>query len=170
LIVGELKNTINDEIEEKALTLLEKSDFDNYLKARKNYANTLKIEDELSRSLGREVVPGSDVPARGAAIMKRAVQSNADAGSKTLFKAVRDMTGIDLIQEANYADIAMRAVGDPRMNNLLESVGLLKMSRPAIAFKAAEKVVDKVTGSKLDKLVNYYNKSQGSSLKNIRTK
>jgi flagellar hook-basal body complex protein FliE len=165
IAVGRLKDVINNEIEAKASTLLNKTDFDNYLNAKRNYGNMVRIEGELSSSLGREVVPNTDVPSRGAAIMKRAVQSNADAGSKALFRAVKDITGVDLIQEANYADIAMRAVGDPRMNNLLESVGLLKnvAMSPTLAgktVKVGEAAFDKIRGNKLDRLIDYYNKAQ----------
>ena len=59
----------------------------------------------------------------------------------------------------------MRAVGDPRMNNLLESVGLLKnvMTSPTIVGKTTklgEAAFNKIRGSKLNRLIDYYNEVQ----------
>lgn len=166
IIVTELRNGINKELEIKASELLTPQDFSNYIKAKRDYANIKTIEEELSKALGREVIPGSDIASRGASIAKRMVQSNADAGSKALAVAVKKLTGIDLFKEANYAEIAMRAVGDARAESLLQQgvQGAISTGPKSAALGALQKSSKKlISGEKIDRLIDYYNRKQAKA-------
>lgn len=167
IVVGSIRDQINKELEQKAGELLTPRDYDNYIKAKRNYANIKNIEDELSKALGREVVQGSGIASRGASIAKRMVQSNADAGSKVLSDAVKKLTGYDLYKNANWAEIAMRKAGDARAESLLaQGVERAMTSGPKAALFGA--AVDKgkkvVAGDPLLRTVSFYNKAQGKTL------
>lgn len=145
----------------------------------RNYNNVQKIESQLSRRLGEITDKDKGTARMGASLMKSAVQSNSDRGSKALFDAVRKVTGIDLIKDAGYAETAMKAIGDSRVNDLLQDVGGIKqaVAAPGAAgkiLKGAEIAYDKLRGDRLDELIKYYNsvhnKAANSSAKKLGQK
>jgi hypothetical protein len=145
-----------------------------YQYANQNYSRLKKIEDYTNRALGQ--VSEDGVANKGASIMKSAIQSNMDNGKKAWFRAMKEITGIDLMQEAAYADIAMRAVDDERANNLLKSWGVtadqiasLAGGKAHVVMSAAKTIAkpgiriatgQNPFGDKLDRLVRYYNTQQ----------
>lgn len=88
-----------------------------YKKQNLEYAELKKAFDWLNKNLGAEV-------SKGGTLMKR-VFSPADAGTKKTFEVIRQMTGIDLVQEATFAKIAMELAGDARQASLLEQLNVL---------------------------------------------
>lgn len=162
VVIGRTRDRINELIEEKANRLLTPDDYKNYIGAKRDYANLSRFSDEINRIVGHEVVPGEGTASRGAAISKRLVQSNADAGAKVVFNYLRDLTGIDIPREAYYADIVMNAIGDSRGFGLLRQVTPYTFASPAgaaanIGVEAGKKLA---AGNKLDRLIDYYNAAQ----------
>lgn len=107
-VEGILKNitkTLNDQLKEIGGT--------KYKNLNINYSNTKKVFDVLNKGLG---VDGN----KGAALMKQLFSPNGTVPRK-LFRAIHDMTGIDLAEEASLAKYAMDRIGDVRQKSLLES-------------------------------------------------
>jgi hypothetical protein len=135
---------------------------------RRNYANLTEVSNEFSRRIGN--VLGEDgQPRMGASLLKSAVQSNSDRNSKALFSLVKQITGNDHYRGALNAQIAMQAVGDPRINDLLKSVGAIKdimsLNKEGILTKGAEGVLNAVRGNKLKQTLDYYNKYHTPNIK-----
>jgi hypothetical protein len=135
---------------------------DRYRQLNKDYANISKIEDRLSRGLSEVVDEATNQPKMGASLLKSAIVSNSDRGTKSLFNAVKNLTGVDLYREAAIAKTAMEAVGDPRINSLLKSIGVIEdiatKNKLGLTIAAAKKISGSVTGSKADQLLRFYNK------------
>ncbi len=160
-------NTVTEGIGKELVDMIDKKLSDalgpDFGIANKNYSRIKKIEDQLNKRLGEVVDPETGTVRHGASLMKSAVQSNADRGTKALFQAVKDITGYDLMQDALYAEIAMKGVNDPRMNSLLEAAGVaMKLGKGNVGVLAdlGKKAIDKLKGEKIYNLVNYYNKNQ----------
>lgn len=101
------------------------------------YSNRKRVFDNLNKALG---VEGN----KGAALMKQLFSPNGTA-SRKLFKAIKDYTGVDLVQEATLAKFAMENIGDVRQASLLEQV--LKgnaTSKQGLIGIAADKVLNKI--------------------------
>jgi hypothetical protein len=133
------------------------------------YGDLRDIETQLNARLGSIVDPETGTARHGASLMKSAIQSNADRGTKALFQRVKNYTGVDLIKDAGYAEMAMRGVGDSRINNLLTDIGEVKnVLHGGIAdkaFKIAGAAYNKIKGSPLDEMIDYYNKAQNKAPK-----
>lgn len=87
-----------------------------YIDLNQSYSAIVKLRDWLNRNLGPDAI-------RDGALMKR-VFSPSDAGTKRYFEEIKKLTGVDLIQEAWMAKLAMDAVNDPRSKSLLEEAGV----------------------------------------------
>jgi hypothetical protein len=83
-----------------------------YAKANAKYSYFIDTRDKLNKALGIDA-------SKGGSLMKR-VFSPTDGGTKQLFKEIRKLTGIDLIEEATLAKFAMEKAGDVRQKSLLE--------------------------------------------------
>jgi hypothetical protein len=133
-----------------------------YEKLSRDYANITTIENQLSRRLGEITDKEKGTARMGASLMKSAVQSNSDRGTKALFDQVRRLTGIDLVKEAGFAEMAMKAVGDSRINDLLQETGSINQAMKGGALDRALKItemgVNKIRGDKLDDLIRTYNR------------
>jgi hypothetical protein len=133
------------------------------------YGDLRDIETQLNARLGSIVDPETGTARHGASLMKSAIQSNADRGTKALFQRVKNYTGVDLIKDAGYAEMAMRGVGDSRINNLLTDIGEVKNALHGgiadKAFKIAGAAYNKIKGSPLDEMIDYYNKAQNKAPK-----
>lgn len=108
-----------------------------YTQVNISYANRRQVFDLLNKALGQE---GN----KGASLMKQLFSPSGTA-SRKLFKAVKDMTGIDLVEEATLAKFVMENIGDVRQASLLEQV--LKGqagSQSSLIGVAAEKILGKI--------------------------
>jgi len=108
-----------------------------YTTANDKYASFVEVRDKLNKLLG----PDGD---RAGSLMKR-VFSPSDAGTKSLFNKINELTGIDLIEDATFAKFVMENVGDARQASLLEEVikGRLP-SKSSFIQTAVEKTLGKV--------------------------
>ena len=127
-----------------------------FKEANKNFGQLKDDIEFLNRKFGQVVDKETGVTERGASLLKTALQSNSDKGTKAVLKRVQELTGIDLIKEAKFAQIAMEAVGDTRAKGLVGEVSKLGLIK-----KGAGKLLDLKRGSELDELINFYNKVQG---------
>lgn len=144
-----------------------------YAEANKKYAELLDIKSWLSKRLGEVVDPETGVTRHGASLMKSAVQSNADRGAKAQFERIRRLTGIDLFQDAKYAEISMLARGDERAFNMLkgiyESAGLA-MPNPFSKAKSLVSVVKSLaTKNPADEALEFYLSQQKTAVKNPKS-
>lgn len=85
-----------------------------YRQANEDYANVRTVYDALNKGLGIE---GN----KGSALMKQLFSPNGTM-ARNLFSQIKDLTGIDLVNEATLAKHAMETVGDSRQKNLLSDV------------------------------------------------
>jgi len=126
-----------------------------YKQARKEYAKYMKLQEVGDQLLGKDGIQGERI--KGAATVKRAIQSNSDAGSRQFLKELKNITGYDAIKEGDLALIAMENVGDYQGLSLLN---VLKEGKSGIINKALEAGQDFVVGNKatrVDKFVNKIN-------------
>lgn len=134
-----------------------------------NYERYTKLEDRLNRMLGQVTDNSTGVPQKGASAMKAALASNARGENKAVFELVKDITGIDIQRAAAKAEVAMKAVGDSRANDLLKEAGIISSAargdKIGIAAQIGRKGVEKFTGEKPDQLLRYYYKSQGRTIR-----
>lgn len=80
------------------------------------YSTMVDTRNELNSKLGKE-------GEKGGALMKR-VFSPSDANTKKLFADVKDLTGVDLINEATLARYVMETTGDSRQSSMLQQLNL----------------------------------------------
>ena len=111
-MVGELNGSLKDQLP------------DSYKNLNAKYADIVDVRNELNTKLGKE-------GEKGGALMKR-VFSPSDANTKQLFARVKEITGVDLIDEATVARYTMEASGDARQASLLEQLQLPKFSKEGI--------------------------------------
>jgi hypothetical protein len=101
------------------------------------YSEAKRVFDKLNKALGQDV-------SKGVSLMKR-VFSPTDGGTKKLFEQVRAITGIDLVEEATLAKLAMEIAGDARQASLLEQLNLLvKPSATNLIMAAGKKILQKL--------------------------
>jgi hypothetical protein len=74
-----------------------------------------------------------------------------------------------LMREAAKAEIAMKAVGDTRIDDLLKEMGIVRSAltgdKAGAILKAGERLWQMKTGDKVDQLLRYYYKAQGKAAK-----
>lgn len=88
-----------------------------YKELVKNYRLTSTFKSEANRLMGQNGLYNE--PIKGTALMKRAVESNSDAGARQFLKTLRDITGYDGIADATVAIKAMKDAGDSQGLSLL---------------------------------------------------
>jgi hypothetical protein len=124
------------------------------------FSNLKNIEDFFSRKLGRTIeTAGGEQAERGASLLKAALQSNSDRNTRALFQQVLDLTGIDLIKDAKFAEIAMRSVDDPRIKGLLEEISKTVPGKFGMAAGTAKKITD-IARKPLSKEIKDFAKKQ----------
>lgn len=111
---------------------------DAYKQANAEYSTKREIYDTLNKALGIE---GN----RGAALMKQLFSPSGTMPRK-LFTAIKEATGIDLVNEATLAKFAMESVGDARQASLLNEVlrGNVPLSKSGVVGKVLEYGVNKL--------------------------
>lgn len=132
-VEGIIKQTIGD-LNRKLKTI----GGEKYSLANTSYKKTKEIFDTLNKALGQE---GN----KGASLMKQLFSPNSTAPRK-LFEQVKELTGIDLVDEATLAKFVMENVGDVRQASLLEQVikGNIPSSSRGLIQIAAEKTIGKL--------------------------
>jgi hypothetical protein len=162
--------TMRGKIDDRLSSWAEENGFGKLNDLNKQYADLSDVTGQLNRRLGEVTDPTTGQTRMGASLMKSAVMSNSDRGSKALFDRVKAYTGKDLVKEALYAKIAMDAVGDARATDLLHSMAETKDFVKGIAehptimgavAKIGEAGLNAVRGDRLTQMINYYNKVQG---------
>jgi hypothetical protein len=108
-----------------------------YRDINSQYAKIIGVRNDLNKLLG----PKGN---RGGSLMKR-VFSPSDAGTKKLFALVKEITGVDLVDEATLAKFAMENAGDARQSSLLEEVIRGRVpSKASFIEAAARKTIGKL--------------------------
>lgn len=111
-LVGKLNNSLKSELPES------------YSKVNSEYSKLLNVRNELNSKLGKE-------GEKGGSLMKR-VFSPSDANTKQLFDQVKELTGVDLVDEATLARMMMEITGDTRQASLLQQLDLPKMTKSGV--------------------------------------
>jgi len=93
---------------------------ESYRNLNSKYSDLIDTRNELNLKLGAE-------GEKGGSLMKR-VFSPSDANTKKLFADVKDITGIDLIDEATIARYVMEVTGDARQASMLQQLQLPNLS------------------------------------------
>ncbi len=139
-------------------------------KSNKRYSELTELINNFQKRLGEVVDPKTGQTRMAAGFLKSALMSNSDRGSKAMFEQIRKETGINLIKEAHYAQMAMEAVNDPRITDLLKEVGGIGKTAAAVGIagkvvKKARQITGKEGKTKLDEMIEFYNKQQGKQFK-----
>lgn len=83
-----------------------------YAEANAKYRELMDISDELNKRLGER-------GKHGGSLMK-SVFSPADRNTKKMFEKIKGLTGMNLVEDAELAKLAMQISGDERSMSLLE--------------------------------------------------
>ena len=116
------------------------------------YAKTSQFAKEAKRLLGQEGLYGDSI--KGAATVKRAIQSNSDAGARQFLKTLRDITGYDAIKEGDIALKAMQDVGDYQGLSLLGVLNEVKGGLPETIKNIAKKTLTPKESTRVKKYIN----------------
>jgi len=122
-----------------------------YKAARKEYAKFMRLQETGDRLLGKDGLQGERI--KGASTVKRAIQSNSDAGARQFLKELQRVTGYDAIKEGDLALTAMENVGDYQGLSLLN---VLKEGKSGLINKALEAGQNLLVGdnaSRVDKFI-----------------
>lgn len=103
-----------------------------YTKANAKFAHFIDVRDKLNKALGDEGV-------RGASLMKQLFSPSGEA-PRRLFRQIKELTGIDLVEEATLAKFVMENVGDARQASLLEEVIKGQVGSPTSFIEKAAKI------------------------------
>jgi len=124
-----------------------------YAGLRKQYAEHLTLQDIGDALLGKEGAYGDRI--KGAATVKRAIQSNSDAGARQFLVKLRELTGYDAIKEGDVALTAMDLVGDYQGLSLLN---VLNEGKGGVIKQVLEKLRDIAVGSDKKRVEEYIKK------------
>lgn len=124
-----------------------------YKSLRQKYAEYIKLQDIGDALLGKDGALGERI--KGAATVKRAIQSNSDAGARQFLTKLKEITGYDAIKEGDIALTAMDLVGDYQGLSLLN---ILNEGKPGIIKGVLEKLRDIVVGTDKKRIEEYIKK------------
>lgn len=124
-----------------------------YRGLRQQYSTYKKLDEIGDMLLGKDGALGQRI--KGAATVKRAIQSNSDAGARQFLTKLKELTGYDAIKEGDLALTAMKNVGDYQGLSLLNIVqeGKLGLINRALNFAQ-----DKIVGNKATRVKNFIRK------------
>ena len=114
---------------------------DSYRTLNNKYAKMIETRNELNNKLGND-------GEKGGVLMKR-VFSPSDANTKKLFADVKEITGVDLVDEATVARFVMEAVGDSRQASILQQLQLPPLSQRGIIDFVLEKITSSINTPKV---------------------
>lgn len=124
-----------------------------YRALRKDYAQHIQLQEIGDALLGKEGAYGERI--KGAATIKRAIQSNSDAGARQFLTKLKEVTGYDAIKEGDVALTAMDLVGDYQGLSLLN---VLNEGKGGVAKRILEKLRDILVGSDKKRVEEYIKK------------
>jgi hypothetical protein len=124
-----------------------------YRDLRARYSVYKKLDEIGDSLLGKDGALGERI--KGSSIIKRAIQSNSDAGSRQFLIKLRELTGYDAIKEGDIALTAMENVGDYQGLSLLN---ILKEGKTGVVNKALEFIRNKTVGNNEERVKKYIRK------------
>ncbi len=124
-----------------------------YRKLRSDYRVYKQLDEIGDRLLGKEGALGDRV--KGAATVKRAIQSNSDAGARQFLAKLKELTGYDAIKEGDIALTAMESVGDYQGLSLLN---IVREGKSGLINRGLEFLRDKAVGTNEERIRNYIQK------------
>lgn len=124
-----------------------------YRSLRTKYSVFKKLDEIGNTLLGKDGALGERI--KGSALIKRAIQSNSDAGARQFLIKLRELTGYDAIKEGDLALTAMELVGDYQGLSLLN---IIKEGKGGVINKLLEKGQDLLVGNKEKRVNRYINK------------
>ncbi len=124
-----------------------------YKTLRRQYAEHLQLQDIGDALMGKEGALGERI--KGAATVKRAIQSNSDAGARQFLTKLKEITGYDAIKEGDVALTAMENVGDYQGLSLLN---IINEGKGGLFKRAVEKVRDVLVGTDKERVEKYIKK------------
>lgn len=124
-----------------------------YKNLRSKYSTFKKLDEIGNSLLGKDGALGERI--KGAALIKRAIQSNSDAGARQFLVKLRELTGYDAIKEGDLALTAMESVGDYQGLSLLN---IINKGKSGAAQALLEKGQDLIVGNKATRVKRYINK------------
>jgi hypothetical protein len=141
-------NTVNTQIE-RAINTIKNETVDAvsmkdklYRGLRQKYAQYIKLQEIGDMLLGKEGALGQRI--KGSATVKRAIQSNSDAGARQFLTALKEITGYDAIKDGDLALIAMENAGDYQGLSLLN---IIKEGSEGVKNKAIKMLEDRIIGT-----------------------
>lgn len=104
-----------------------------YITANADYQSLNSTYYKLNKMLGES---GS----KGGSLMKK-VFSPTDSGTKKMFSDIKNITGIDLANEAVLAKFTMEVIGDSRQTNILNELATTGLKETGLTGWFAEKAI-----------------------------
>lgn len=124
-----------------------------YRNLRTQY-RTYKQLDEIGNSLlGKEGALGQRI--KGASLIKRAIQSNSDAGARQFLIKLKELTGYDAIKEGDLALTAMENAGDYQGLSLLN---IVKEGKSGLINRGLEWARNRTVGNNVERVKKYIKK------------
>lgn len=121
-----------------------------YRNLRSQYRTYKQLDEIGDALLGKDGALGQRI--KGAATVKRAIQSNSDAGARQFLAKLKELTGYDAIKEGDIALTAMENVGDYQGLSLLN---IIKEGKTGLINRGLEKLRDKVVGTNAERVKKY---------------
>lgn len=124
-----------------------------YRNLRSQYRTYKQLDEIGDRLMGKEGALGEKV--KGAATVKRAIQSNSDAGARQFLIKLKELTGYDAIREGDIALTAMENAGDYQGLSLLN---IVREGKSGLINRGLEYLRDKAVGTNAERVLKYIRK------------
>lgn len=151
--------TVNSQIE-KAVNAIKNETVDAvaskdkvYRNLRQKYAEYIKLQEIGDMLMGKEGALGQRI--KGSATVKRAIQSNSDAGARQFLTKLKEVTGYDAIKEGDLALTAMEGAGDYQGLSLLDVV---REGKSGAINKILGAVEEKIVGTPQERIKKFIKK------------
>lgn len=136
-----------------------------YKNLRIEYAKHIQLQDIGDALLGKDGAMGERI--KGAATVKRAIQSNSDAGARQFLARLKEVTGYDAIKEGDIALTAMENAGDYQGLSLLN---VLNEGKGGVVKKVLEKGRDVLVGDNESRVRKYIGTSESKAPTQLKPK
>lgn len=150
-VYTKIQNAVNKVKDETVTNLTNKDNI--YRGLRSKYAEHIKLQDFGDALLGKDGALGERI--KGAATVKRAIQSNSDAGARQFLAKLKEITGYDAIRDGDLALTAMKNVGDYQGLSLLN---ILQEGKGGIIKSVLEKGQDMLVGNEAKRVKKFIKK------------
>jgi hypothetical protein len=121
-----------------------------YRNLRSQYRTYKQLDEIGDTLLGKDGALGQRI--KGAATVKRAIQSNSDAGARQFLIKLRELTGYDAIKEGDVALSAMEGIGDYQGLSLLN---IVREGKSGMVNKILQYTQDKIIGDNEQRIKRY---------------